>query len=112
MIVSIVTRTAYREEHFPGLNSTRVNRDAGHPGQGVEPRGRRDTQCFSHLNHCPPHSVSKRLGFPLKRRLSGVPISCRSVPLLLYWLLPVTLAAQDVPRLFAIVEFKRPVAQD
>jgi hypothetical protein len=68
--VSIVTRTVYGDEQFAGLESPRVNRDAGHPGQGVEGRGRRDTQRFSYLNNSPPHGVSNGLGFTLKRKLS------------------------------------------
>jgi hypothetical protein len=72
MIVSIVTRTVYGEEQFSGLNRARINRDAGQPGQGVEARGRRDTQTFSHLTNRPPHSVSNGLGFTRKPALSKV----------------------------------------
>jgi hypothetical protein len=72
MIVSIVTRTVYGEEQFSGLNRARINRDAGQPGQGVETRGRRDTQSFSRLTNCPPHCVSNGLGFTRKPALSKV----------------------------------------
>jgi hypothetical protein len=72
MIVSIVTRTVYGEEQFSRLNRAGINRDAGQPGQGVEARGRRDTQSFSHLTNCPPHCVSNGLGFTRKPALSKV----------------------------------------
>ncbi len=37
--VSVVTRTAYGKEQFSRLNGARINRDAGHPGHGIKPRG-------------------------------------------------------------------------
>jgi len=55
----------------PGYRA-RINRDAGHPGQGVKARGSRDTQSFSHLTNGPPHCVSPGLGFTLKLGLSKV----------------------------------------
>ncbi len=56
--VSVVTRSAYGQEQFPGLDGSRINRDTGHPGQGAEPGGRGDAQCFSRLSHRPLHRVS------------------------------------------------------
>jgi hypothetical protein len=61
-----VTRTAYGEEQFSWLNGARINRDAGHPGHGIEPCGHWDTQSFGHLNCCPPHCVSNGLIVALK----------------------------------------------
>ena len=37
MIVSIVTRSVDGEEQFSGTYRARINRDAGHPGQGSSP---------------------------------------------------------------------------
>ena len=70
VIVSIVTRSVYGDEQFSSMNRARINRDAGHPGQGVEARGSRDTQSFSQLSHGPPHCVSPELAFTLKLGLS------------------------------------------
>ena len=70
--VSVVTRSAYGDEQFSELNSTRVNRHAGQPGHGVEPGGNWDTQRFTHLSHCPPHRFSNGLAFMLSRN-SGRP---------------------------------------
>ena len=56
--VSVVTRSAYRQEQFSRLGSSRVNRDTGHPGHGIKPAGRGDAQCFSRLSHRPVHRVS------------------------------------------------------
>src|SRR5580704_19495063 len=67
--VSVVTRTAYREEQFSGPNRSRINRHAGHPGHGVEARGNRDTQSSGHLNRCALHRVSN--GLMVTRKTTG-----------------------------------------
>jgi hypothetical protein len=38
MIVSIVTRSVDGEEQFSSTYRARINRVAGHPGHGVDPR--------------------------------------------------------------------------
>ena len=43
-IVSIVTRSVYGDEQLAASHGARINRDTGQPGQGVEARGKRDTQ--------------------------------------------------------------------
>ena len=59
MIVSIVTRSVDGDEQLSGTNRARINRDAGHPGQGVECRPRPSTQSASHLCNRPPHKFLK-----------------------------------------------------
>src|SRR5439155_18602151 len=63
MVVSIVTRSVDSDEQFSGTNRARINRHAGHPGQGVESRPRPSTQSVSHLCNRPPHKFLK--GFVL-----------------------------------------------
>src|SRR2546426_11488292 len=63
MVVSIVTRSVDGDEQFSGTNRARINRHAGHPGQGVESRPRPSTQSVSHMRNRPPHKFLK--GFVL-----------------------------------------------
>ena len=65
VIVSIVTRSVDGNEQFSCTYRARINRDAGHPGHGVESRPRPNTQCASHLCNRPPHKCLK--GFALRR---------------------------------------------
>jgi hypothetical protein len=49
MIVSIVTRSVDGEEQFSSTYRARINRDAGHPGHGVEPRPKRSQHRLRNL---------------------------------------------------------------
>ena len=66
-----VHRDAVRvwRKQFPRLNGAGVDRNSGQPGQGIEPRGQRDTKCFSELRHRPPHRVSNRPRVYVNREL-------------------------------------------
>src|SRR5258708_19830196 len=63
MVVPLVTRSVGGDEQFSGTNRARINRHAGHPGQGVESCPRPSTQSVSHLCNRPPHKFLK--GFVL-----------------------------------------------
>ena len=56
-IVSIVSRAADSDKQLPSAHRARINRDAGQPRQGGEPRGNCDTQRVSNLLNRPPHIV-------------------------------------------------------
>src|SRR5207245_3391533 len=56
-IVSIVSRAADGDKQLASTHSARINRDAGQPRHGGEPRGNCDTQSASNLLNRPPHIV-------------------------------------------------------
>src|SRR5438309_9641625 len=56
-IVSIVPWPMNGDKQLTSAHRTRINRDAGQPRQGGEPRGNCDTQSLSNLLNRPPHSV-------------------------------------------------------
>ena len=64
VIVSVMTRSVDGDEQLSCTYRSRINRDAGQPGHGVESCARPSTHRVSHLCNRPPHKRLKGLRLP------------------------------------------------
>jgi hypothetical protein len=51
----IVSRSAYRNEQFPGRYGAGINGHAADHSRSIKPLRRRNAESFSNLKWCPPH---------------------------------------------------------